>query len=97
MVLCYSAIVEKRMSKKPAAKHHKSGSKAPKAASALRQTRSGQKTVGRDTHIGKFIAANTGREIKSSPAKPQLGTERIQIAVRSYVRRDSKTGRYVSS
>jgi hypothetical protein len=88
MILCYSAIVEKRMSKRPTTKSHKSGSKAAKAGSS-------QQTIRRDALAEKFIAANTGRVIKSSPAKPHLGKERIQTAVRSYVRRDSKTGRFV--
>jgi hypothetical protein len=50
--------------------------------------------VARSSVSGKFISAKSGRIVKASPAKPRLGRERIQTAVRSYVRRDDRTGRF---
>jgi large subunit ribosomal protein L11 len=38
----------------------------------------------------KFVSAKTGRVIKSSPAEPRLGKDRIQDAVRSFVRLDDR-------
>jgi hypothetical protein len=32
------------------------------------------------------VSTKTGRIVKSSPAKPRLGNERIQLAVRDFVR-----------
>jgi len=65
-----------------------------KESVSLGQNSSSNKYVRRDSVAGKFIAAKTGRVIKSSPAKPRLGKERIQTAVRNYVRRDTKTGSF---
>jgi hypothetical protein len=72
---------------------NKSATKAPKRNDPANRNHSRESQVRRDSATGKFIAADTGRVIKSSPAKPRLGKELIQTAVRSYVRRDAKTGK----
>ena len=48
-----------------------------------------KKALARSAGTGKFISANTGRIVKSSPAKPNLGRERIRTAVTNYVNRES--------
>ena len=91
------------MSKKVTTKAHKSkasettklksASKTTKAAGSVSRKGISKGDVERSSVTGKFVAAQTGRVIKSSPAKPRLGKERIQTAVRSYVRRDARAGR----
>ena len=66
----------------------KSAGKTTKAASSLNQKSPSKTYIERG---GGFVSAKTGRVIKSSPAKPRLGKERIQTAVRSYVRGDDRT------
>lgn len=82
-----SAKTSKSKSSKPV-------SKAAKATISLSRKSSSKSYVGRSSVNGKFVSAKTGRVVKSSPAKPRLGRERIQTAVRSYVRRDDRTGRF---
>jgi hypothetical protein len=72
-------------------KSPKSVCKITKAASSPNQRSASKTFIGRSAVNGKFVSAKTGRVIKSSPAKPRLGRERIQTAVRSYVRRDDST------
>jgi hypothetical protein len=88
--------VATKASKTKAAKTSKSKSvrKAAKTDSSLNHKNSSKTYVKRSSVSGKFISAKTGRVVKSSPAKPRLGRERIQTAVRSYVRRDDRTGRF---
>jgi hypothetical protein len=69
-------------------------SKAAKSPNFLKQKSSSKAYVARSSVSGKFISAKSGRIVKASPAKPRLGRERIQTAVRSYVRRDDRTGRF---
>lgn len=85
-----------KASKTKASKTSKSKpvNKAAKSASSLRQKGSSKTYVARSAVSGKFISSKTGRIVKASPAKPRLGRERIQTAVRSYVRRDDRTGRF---
>jgi hypothetical protein len=85
-----------KVSKTKASKTSKSQprSKLAKSASALRQKGSSKTYVARSAVSGKFISSKTGRIVKASPAKPRLGREHIQTAVRSYVRRDDRTGRF---
>ncbi len=88
----------KKASKK--AKARKSGTLrgAPSKSAKTTTQRSGSlnqknsKTfIGRNSVIGEFVSAKTGRIIKSSPAKPNLGREIIQTAVRSYIHREGRT------
>jgi hypothetical protein len=71
----------------------KSVNKTTKSGS-LSQKNSSKTLVGRSSVSGEFVSAKTGRIIKTSPAKPRLGRERIQTAVRNYVRRDDGTGKF---
>ncbi|MBA3805258.1 MAG: hypothetical protein H0X14_06040 [Acidobacteria bacterium] len=84
-----------KASKISKSKTSKSVSRTTKAASSLNSKSSSKTLAGRSAVSGKFISAKTGRVIKTSPAKPRLGRERIQTAVRSYVRRDDTTGKFV--
>lgn len=84
--------VTTKASKTKASKTSKSKA-ASKAASSLSRNASSKTYIGRSSVSGKFVSAKTGRVVKSSPAKPHLGRERIQTAVRTYVRRDDRTGR----
>jgi hypothetical protein len=68
--------------------------KTTKAAGSLTRKNQAKTYVERSSVSGKFVSAKTGRIVKASPAKPRLGRERIQSAVRSYVRRDDRTGRF---
>ncbi len=85
--------VTTKASKAKASKTSKSKpvSKAAKSSNSLSNKSSSKKHVARSSMSGKFESAKTGRIIKASPAKPRLGRERIQTAVRSYVRRDERT------
>lgn len=83
-----------KASKTSKSKSPKSVSSTTKAASSLTRKKSSKTLVGRSAVSGKFVSAKTGRVIKTSPAKPRLGRERIQTAVRSYVRRDVRTGKF---
>lgn len=88
--------VTTKASKKKASKTSKSKlvSKGAKSASTLKQKSSSKTYVARSSASGRFVSSKTGRIVKASPAKPRLGRARIQTAVRSYVRRDDRTGRF---
>jgi len=73
------------MAKTAATKISKSSPAKPAAKAVL--TRNGSDKNG--SAAEKFVAAKTGRVVKSSPAEPLLGRERIQAAVRALVRRDA--------
>jgi hypothetical protein len=85
------------MSKKSAPKTLKAGSIRGARSKALgsikitsiSRTKSGKSLVERNTGTGKFVSAKTGRIVKSSPAEPNLGRERIRSAVTSYVNRNT--------
>jgi hypothetical protein len=88
------AATKTNKTKAPRTSKSKLASKAAKSASSLKQKSSRKTSVARNSASGKFISAKTGRVVKASPANPRLGRERIQTAVRSYVRRDERTGRF---
>jgi large subunit ribosomal protein L11 len=60
--------------------------KTPPAADLLKKGGGADQT--------KFESDRTGRVVKPSPAKPHLGKDRIQEAVRSVVRRDERAEDY---
>jgi len=69
-------------------KSSKSSCRTVRTGSALTQDNPSREYVRRDSSTGEFVAAKTGRVVKSSPAEPRLGRERIQTAVKGYVHRD---------
>ncbi len=76
-----------KASKATSSKSSKAARKQTKAnGSPVRQS-SATKATKRSSATGKFVADKTGRVVKSSPVTPRAGKERIQIAVKSYVRR----------
>jgi hypothetical protein len=87
------------MSKKATTKTAKSVSakstrKTVRTSSTSTHNGSSGKSVHRNSSTGKFVAAKTGRVIKSSPVEPRLGRERIQTAVKSYVNRTDTEERF---
>lgn len=72
----------------------KSSRKTVPTSSALTHNGSSGKSVHRSSSTVKFVAAKTGRVIKSSPVEPRLGRERIQTAVKSYVNRSDSGERF---
>ena len=68
----------------------KSSCKTVQTSSASTHNSSSTKSMRRSSSAGKFVAAKTGRVIKSSPVEPRLGRDRIQTAVKSYVNRNDK-------
>lgn len=77
--------------KKPSSK---SSCKTTRTRGSLSQNGSSKEYVRRNSTTGEFVAAKTGRVVKSSPVEPRLGRERIQTAVKGYVHRDDRTEKF---
>ena len=82
-----------KASKASKGKSSKAASTKKNAATALAQKNGSKKEVKRSAPAGKFVSAKTGRVVKTTPATPRLGRDRIKTAVSGYVSRDAKGGR----
>jgi len=79
-----------KASKNSTAKTSKRVGRGTKTASASNRESSVGERAGSDTLTAEFRSAKTGRVVKSSPSMPRLGSERIELAVRSFVHGDDE-------
>ena len=77
-----------RASNSGRSKSSRQAEKTTKATSSRTQHNARKGHLARSAVTGKFVAAKTGRVIKSSPAKPRLGKQRIHTIVRNWLSRD---------
>jgi len=79
-----------RVSKATGSKLSERARRTTKAASPRSQNGARRGHAGSSTTV-KFVAAKTGRVIKSSPVKPRLGKQRIHTIVRKWLSRGDLT------